>query len=146
MKLSELFTDQDSDFEKALKIATKAHEGQKRKIGGGDYIEHPIRVSKRVLGDAAKIVAILHDVIEDTPVTAQDLLDAGFSKEIVEAVVALSKQEGETYKRFVRRAAENPLARMVKVADIEDNMSDLPEDHSLRKRYTWGLRYLRGMK
>ena len=146
MKLSELFTDQDTDFEKALKIATAAHKGQKRKIGGGDYIEHPVRVSRRVMGDDAKIVAILHDVIEDSSVTAQDLLDAGFSREIVEAVVALSKIDGEPYKRFVRRAAKNPLARMVKIADIEDNISDLPEDHTLRKRYTWGLRYLRGMK
>lgn len=143
MKLSDLFDDLDSDLDKALKIATAAHKGQKRKYNGEDYIEHPKRVSIRVMGETAKVVAILHDVIEDTKVTAQDLLDAGFSDEIVEAVVALTKIEGESYKKFVRRAAKNKIARLVKIADVEDNMSDLPEDAPLRDRYTWALRYLR---
>ena len=128
--------------DKALKIATAAHAGVKRKIGGGEYIEHPIRVSQRVEGDDAKMVALLHDVIEDTPITAQNLLDDGFSQRVVDAVVALSRQESETYKQFVRRAATNDLARMVKIADVKDNMSDLPENHGLLKRYTWALDFL----
>lgn len=115
-------------YDKALQIAVRAHKGQKDKAGH-DYILHPIRVSERCDDPRAKIVALLHDTIEDTDVTADYLREEGFTEEIVEAVLAVTRREGEEYDDYVRRAAQNELGRMVKRADLEDNMDirRLPE-------------------
>ena len=115
-------------YDKALQIAVRAHKGQKDKAGH-DYILHPIRVSERCDDPRAKIVALLHDTIEDTNVTADYLREEGFTEEIVEAVLAVTRREGEEYNDYVRRAAQNELGRMVKRADLEDNMDirRLPE-------------------
>lgn len=115
-------------YDKALQIAVRAHKGQKDKAGH-DYILHPIRVSERCDDPRAKIVALLHDTIEDTDVTADYLREEGFTEEIVEAVLAVTRREGEEYNDYVRRAAQNELGRMVKRADLEDNMGirRLPE-------------------
>ena len=138
MRLDELH---QSDFDKALTIATKAHEGQKR-WGGDPYITHPKRVAAALTDPKARIVAILHDVIEDSEVSDQDLLDAGFDNEIVDAVLAVTRVKGESYKDFIHRAMGNEIGKKVKRADIEDNLTDLPEDHSLRERYAWALEQL----
>lgn len=108
-------------YDKALQFAVRAHKGQKDKAGH-DYILHPIRVSERCDDPRAKIVALLHDTIEDTDVTADYLREEGFTEEIVEAVLAVTRREGEEYDDYVRRAAQNELGRMVKRADLEDNM------------------------
>lgn len=108
-------------LEKALVIATKAHEGQKDKAGS-PYILHPIRVSNRCLTDEEKIVALLHDVIEDTNVSASDLLASGFPRNIMEAVLSVTRNEGESYEDFVIRSKQNPIGRQVKLHDLEDNM------------------------
>ena len=115
-------------YDKALQIAMRAHAGQKDKAGH-DYIMHPIRVSERCGDLRAKIVALLHDTIEDTDVTADYLRKEGFTEEIVEAVLAVTRREGESYDEYVRRAAQNELGKMVKRADLEDNMDirRLPE-------------------
>lgn len=115
-------------YDKALQIAVRTHKGQKDKTGH-DYILHPIRVSERCDDPRAKIVALLHDTIEDTNVTADYLREEGFTEEIVEAVLAVTRREGEEYNDYVRRAAQNELGRMVKRADLEDNMDirRLPE-------------------
>ncbi|MBR6063309.1 MAG: HD domain-containing protein [Bacteroidales bacterium] len=108
-------------YDLALQIATKAHEGQKDK-SGYEYIMHPIRVAERCKDTRAKIVALLHDTIEDTFVTTDYLREQGFPDEIIEGVLSVTKREGESYDEFVRRAAENPLGKEVKKADLEDNM------------------------
>lgn len=108
-------------LEKALVIATKAHEGQKDKAGA-PYIFHPIRVSNRCRTEEERIVALLHDVIEDTNVTSSDLLDAGFPPTIVEAVLSITRNEGESYEDFVIRSKQNLIGRQVKIHDLEDNM------------------------
>lgn len=108
-------------YDLALQIATKAHEGQKDK-SGYEYIMHPIRVAERCKDTRAKIVALLHDTIEDTFVTKDYLREQGFPDEIIEGVLSVTKREGESYDEFVRRAAENPLGKEVKKADLEDNM------------------------
>jgi (p)ppGpp synthase/HD superfamily hydrolase len=122
------FMDYNELYDKALQIAVRAHKGQKDKAGH-DYILHPIRVSERCDDPRAKIVALLHDTIEDTDVTADYLREEGFTEEIVEAVLAVTRREGEEYNDYVRRAAQNELGRMVKRADLEDNMDirRLPE-------------------
>ncbi|MBO2524260.1 MAG: hypothetical protein CW341_00955 [Bacteroidetes bacterium] len=108
-------------YDLALQIATKAHEGQKDK-SGYEYIMHPIRVAERCKDTRAKIVALLHDTIEDTFVTTDYLREQGFPDEIIEGVLSVTKHQGESYDEFVRRAAENPLGKEVKKADLEDNM------------------------
>lgn len=105
----------------ALRIATLAHAGQTDKAGK-DYIEHPKRVSQRCTTTDARIVALLHDTIEDTCVTPPFLLEMGFPQRIVDAVLAVTRQQGETYDQFIDRAATNPIAREVKIADLLDNM------------------------
>jgi len=91
-------------------------------------------VADRVVGPEATAVAYLHDTLEDTYLTDTDLLEAGFSEEVVEAVRALTRKDGETYFDFILRVQLNPLAVKVKVADLEDNMSDLHEG-SLKDKY-----------
>ena len=108
-------------YDHALQIAIHAHRGQKDK-SGREYIMHPIRVAERCKDPRAKIVALLHDTIEDTEVTPDMLQEEGFPQEIISAVLSVTRQEDETYDAFVRRASENPIGREVKIADLEDNM------------------------
>lgn len=108
-------------FDLALRIAIQAHKGQRDK-SGRVYVMHPIRVAERCRDPKAKVVALLHDTIEDTEVTADYLRMQGFPEEIIEGVLSVTKREGETYEDFVRRAAQNPLGKEVKRADLEDNM------------------------
>src|SRR5690349_3034085 len=108
-------------LEDAIALAVEAHRGQRDK-SGEPYILHPLRVMFRCTGEIERIVAVLHDVIEDTGRTADDLRRLGYSQEILDALDCVTKREGETYEQFVRRAAPNPVARRVKLADLEDNM------------------------
>ena len=108
-------------FDLALKIAIQAHKEQKDK-SGREYVMHPIRVAERCKDPRAKIVALLHDTIEDTSVTAEYLRSEGFPDEIISGVLSVTKREGETYDAFVTRASENRIGREVKIADLEDNM------------------------
>lgn len=105
--------------EVAEDIARKAHKGQTDK-GGNDYILHPMFVASRMDTDAEKAVAWLHDVVEDTPVTLDDLREI-FPEEIVEAVDAITKRLLESYSEYLCRVASNDIAYKVKLADMENN-------------------------
>jgi (p)ppGpp synthase/HD superfamily hydrolase len=107
-------------IEKALQIAARAHEGQQEKDGQA-YIMHPLRVMSAVEGEEAKIVAVLHDVIEDSPITAEDLRREGFGEAIVAAVEQLTHRKDDSYAEYVIRCKGNDIARRVKLADLEDN-------------------------
>lgn len=108
-------------IERAREFATKAHEGQTRWDKTTPYITHPQAVANAV-DDEAKPVAWLHDVLEDCPVDAGHLLAAGFTPEIVTAVEAMTKHQGEDYGEYLIRVAANPIARRVKIADIGHNL------------------------
>jgi (p)ppGpp synthase/HD superfamily hydrolase len=108
-------------LERAVQIAAKAHAGQKDKYGA-PYLLHPLRVMDRVRTLPEKIVAVLHDVVEDTSWTFDDLRGEGFPEEIIAALKCVTKRANEDYEEFVRRSASNSLARRVKIADLEDNM------------------------
>lgn len=110
-------------IERAIALAAKAHEGQVDKAGA-PYIYHPVRVMLRVKTTEERIAAVLHDVIEDTSVTLEMIRAEGFSEAVINAIGALTKRPGEDYSTFVRRAASNPIGRIVKLADLADN-SDL---------------------
>ena len=108
-------------LEKAIGIAVQAHRGQRDRYNS-PYILHPLRVMGRVRTVPEQIVAVLHDVVEDTQWTLQDLKGHGFPDEILVALDCLTKRAGEPYEALIGRAAANPLARRVKTADLEDNM------------------------
>ena len=110
-------------LELALSIATKAHRGQFDKAGI-DYIEHPIYVASQVDTEEEKAVALLHDVIEDSPFTSEELLLAGLPEIVVAAVQILSKKKGQDCQIYLENVKSNPLARVVKLADLKRN-SDL---------------------
>lgn len=110
-----------ANIEDAIALAVQAHRGQKDRAGA-PYILHPLRMMFRVETDAEKVVAVLHDVVEDTDWTLDDLRAQGFPEEVVAAVDHLTRREEECYEEFVRRAAAHPVARRVKIADLEDNM------------------------
>lgn len=132
-------------FEKALHIAQKAHNGQTDKAGK-PYILHPIRVAQRCNTDTERIVALLHDVIEDTEITPNNLYSAGFSKTIVDAVLSVTRREYESYFKFIERCCLNPIGRIVKIHDLEDNM-DITRLDSLTERDVKRLnKYLKAYK
>lgn len=118
-------------FDKALRIATMAHKGQYRRDGETEYIRHPCAVAEK-LGDQGNATdellatALLHDVLEDTSVTVEDLLSDGIPSEVILAVVALTHVKGERYEDYIGRVKANEMARKVKVQDILHNLSDKP--------------------
>jgi len=129
---------------KATTVAARAHQHQKRK-DGTPYIAHPVRVAVRCDTVLEKTVALLHDVVEDTDITFDELRELGFSREVIDAVDALTKRPGEKYHDdFIKRTVSNPLAIKVKIQDINDNMEDQsaldPEEAEfLSKRYKRAL-------
>ena len=112
-----------STLERAIEIAVKAHTGQVDK-GGEPYILHPLRVMLRMRTEVERIVAVLHDVVEDSDYTLDDLRSEGFPGAVIEALEALTKLPGETRIDAAHRAAQIHLARTVKLADNAEN-SDL---------------------
>jgi len=128
----------------ALRIATEAHKGQVDK-GGKPYIEHPKRVSDavKVYGDEAMIVALLHDVVEDTGTTLDDLYHEGFDDTVLEAVDAITMRKGkESYDAYISRVKTNRLATLVKIADLTDNYSNPNRTGHLRGTPAAKGRYL----
>jgi (p)ppGpp synthase/HD superfamily hydrolase len=129
----------------AIKISKKSHKDKKDKIGKPQF-DHPSRVMDNVDELNEKKVAIMHDVLEDTSTTLKDLRKCGFDDEILEAVDAISRREGEHYFDYISRVSNNELATKVKIADLIDNMHwDYPtpeEKDGLMKRYRKALRIL----
>ena len=116
-------TVEQSMVDLALSIARQAHEGQLDKAGV-NYIKHPIYVASQVESEEEKAVALLHDVLEDSPITAEELLIAGLPVEVVTAVKLLTKKPMQDYQAYLETVKTNPLARVVKLADLKHN-SDL---------------------
>ena len=111
---------------RAIEIAVSAHKDQVDK-GGNPYILHPLRVMMSLETNEERIVGVLHDVIEDSDWTPEDLAKEGFSDEIIEAVNSVTKTGSEHgteegYFRFVERAKQNPIGANVKIADLRDNL------------------------
>lgn len=108
-------------LERAIQIAVNAHLGQTDR-GGEPYILHPMRVMVEQKTLETKICAILHDVVEDTEITLEDLRREGFSEPVLEAIRVITKIDGEDYHGYIERVARNPIARRVKLIDLSDNM------------------------
>ena len=142
-----------SSIERAVEIAAKAHEGEKDKAHA-TYLLHPLRVMLALESDQEKIVGVLHDVVEDCPEwTLEKLRGEGFSEEILVALEAVTKrsEEKRDYDAFIARAAQNPIARKVKLADLRDN-ADLtrydnpqPEQYARTAKYRRAIEYIEGL-
>lgn len=124
---------------RAVKLAFKVHSGQTDKVGN-PYFSHCKRVADSVEGDDGRIVAYLHDIIEKGEGWTLDRLRReGFSEEVVDAVDALTHREREDEDAFVRRAIESPIARLVKVADLKDNLQQAQSVGADTGKYEKGL-------
>ena len=139
------------DVKLAHEIAKRAHHGQVDKADV-PYILHPETVASLVTKDDEKIVAYLHDVIEDTSYQLSDLEEAGFSSEIIKAVDLLTRKDGQSYNQYLKLVKTNELARVVKLADLKHN-SDLsrlngetPEDVKRVEKYKEALRILQAIE
>ena len=108
-------------LERALQIAVKSHAGQVDKSGAA-YISHPIRVMMRCTSADAKTAALLHDVVEDTPVTFEELEAEGFSTNVLSALRLLTHASEVPYDDYIQSLTGNRIAIEVKIADLEDNM------------------------
>lgn len=133
-------------LEKAFKISYMAHKDQVDK-GGAPYYLHPIFVALNMETEDQKIVALLHDVVEDTEITLDDLRQEGFSENIVDAVDAITKK-GEAYEVYLQKVKANALARAVKIGDLKHN-SDItrlknPTEKDIKRieKYKKSLDYL----
>jgi (p)ppGpp synthase/HD superfamily hydrolase len=138
-------------IEDAIALAVEAHRGQRDKAGQ-PYILHPLRVMFRLETDEERIVGVLHDVVEDSETSLDDLRQMGYSEQVVKALDHLTRRADETYEQFVKRTASHPLARRIKLADLEDNM-DIRRYPSLNdkiieslKRYHQAWRRLKGLE
>ncbi|GFN32504.1 GTP pyrophosphokinase [Paenibacillus xylaniclasticus] len=109
-------------LEKAIKIAVLMHEGQTDK-SGRPYILHPLRLMhKATISEDQRIVAVLHDIVENTSYTLNDLKFDGFSDDIISAIDHLTKRENEAYEDYIDRLGQNELAKQVKFLEINDNL------------------------
>lgn len=111
-----------SNFDKALDIAVEAHKGQTDKAGH-PYINHPFRISTKMDTKEEKIVALLHDVLEDSNLTISELSSYGFSQEVLNAICCITKTKAENYDLYIEKVKTNELATKVKIADLIDNIN-----------------------
>lgn len=105
----------------AMQISFDAHKDCKDR-GGAPYIFHPMHIAEQMQTEEEICVALLHDVIEDSDITAEQLADAGFSSDVVTAVVLLTHSADEPYFAYIERIKGCPLAKKVKIADLRHNL------------------------
>lgn len=127
-------------------ISAQAHKGQFRKDGTTPYYSHIMAVVTRLTEETADedtlAVALLHDTLEDAPsFTAGRLRNLGIPDNIIEAVEAITKQDGEKYEAYLERVKANPLASKVKIADMLCNLADTPSEKQ-KAKYAKGLKAL----
>ena len=149
-----------ADLQDAVLYATQMHFGQERSFGddkGLPYIIHPIRVMSALARErvitigkgapdrkAILIAGVLHDVVEDTPATLEDVAGM-FGSDVASIVDYVTRREDEPYRQFIERSARHPLAIWVKLADLHDNRRGLGKsshDESLKERYDRAIQYL----
>jgi (p)ppGpp synthase/HD superfamily hydrolase len=126
----------------AIQVAQSAHEGQADKTGRS-YFEHCRRVASSVTDDTGKVVAYLHDVVEKGKGWTLDRLrEEGFPPDVISAVDAMTRREDEEWEAFVRRAASSSVAKPVKLADLEDNLSQVQTIGEDGQKYLRALRLI----
>lgn len=110
------------NLEKAIALALDAHTGQTDKAGK-PYILHPLRVMQQLKTETEQIVGVLHDVVEDSEYTFEDLENCDFPNKAIAAIKLVTKQPSVDYQAYLASIKSNPIARNVKLADLRDNMN-----------------------
>ena len=134
---------------KAMKLCYEAHKDQVDKTGV-PYVFHPFHVAEQMTSEASTIVALLHDVVEDTDYTLDDIAAAGFGKEIVDAVALMTHEDDVPYLDYVANLKDNPIAREVKLADLAHNsdqsrLGEIDEETRQRlEKYKKAMALLKG--
>ena len=130
---------------KALKFCFKAHKKQVDK-SGIPYVFHPFYLAEQMETEETTIVALLHDVVEDTKYTLKHLRKEGFSEEVIKAVALMTHAKGVDYMDYVAAIKENPIAKAVKLADLKHNSDltrlDIVDEKALKRRE----RYLKAIE
>jgi (p)ppGpp synthase/HD superfamily hydrolase len=136
---------------KAMKFAYQAHQGQTDK-SGLPYIYHPMHIAEQMEDESTTVCALLHDVVEDTHYTLEDLIQQGYPSEIIEALSLLTHNKDISYMDYVRKIKSNKIASTVKLADLQHN-SDLSrleviDDDALKRieKYRKAMQILLGEK
>ena len=121
----------------ALKLCFEAHKEQVDK-SGMPYVFHPFHLAEQMKTEETTIVALLHDLVEDTAYTIEDLVELGFDKAVTDAITLMTHADGVDYMDYVRRIKDNPIARAVKLADLKHNSDltrlDTVDEKALKRR------------
>ena len=135
-ELKRSFTEEElkNQLDIAIELAANLHKGQ-RDRSNEIYVFHPIRIMMKMETYEEKIVAILHDVVEDTDCTLEMLQNKLENLTVVEAIDAITRKEEEDYFDYIERVRKNSLAKKVKTADLIDNLSRQGATPSMRERY-----------
>lgn len=115
-------------LEKAIALALEVHQGQEDRYGH-PYILHPLHVMSQMETETEMVAAVLHDVIEDSQMTLDDLREAGFPPDVLEAVDLMTHRPEDSYESYVRKLKPHPIARKIKLADLQHNMDVRRMDH-----------------
>jgi len=134
-----------ASLDRAIRIAVKAHKGQTDKYGN-PYILHPLRVMGMGHTEEEKILGVLHDVVEDSDLSLEDIRLYGFSDRLVAALDCLTRRADEDYDGFIERIRKNPLAIRVKLNDLCDNMDVRRMDEFRDKDVKRFNKYLKAYK
>ena len=130
---------------KALKFCFEAHKNQYDK-SGMPYVFHPFHLAEQMTTEETTVVALLHDLVEDTDYTIADLTEMGFPKAITEAIGLMTHEKGVDYFEYVAAIKENPIAKAVKIADLTHN-SDLSRlDEVTEKALSRREKYQKALK
>ena len=130
-----------------MHIAYNAHQGQLDK-SGAPYIFHPIHLAEQMTDEKTVCVALLHDVVEDTEYTFEDLINMGFPNEVIEALKLLTHADDVPYMDYVKALSVNPIAKAVKIADLTHNSDtsrlDVVDEWALKReeKYKKALEFL----
>lgn len=127
-------------LDKAIKFATKAFAGRTEE-NGEPYINHALRVAEKMDTEFEKVVAVLHDVLEDSDCSVHDLQDAGFSREVIECVEQLTRKSDYTYFEYIEDIATCDVCKKVKLAELEDNRDIVRVNKLSFKTYSLDARY-----
>lgn len=127
------------NYIEALELATKMHKGQFRKVSGEEAISHPLAVANKFTDENYKIVAILHDTIEDTSLTIEDLREIGLDESLILAIDILTKKQDQTYLDYILQCKKHEITKVIKIEDLKHNLSDNPTSKCSEDRYLMAL-------
>lgn len=112
------------NYEEALKLATEKHKGQIRKISGKEYITHPIAIADKFTDENHKIVAVLHDIIEDTDTTLGELYNLGLENKLIKYIDILTRKKDQSYLWYILLTKQYDFTKSIKIEDLKHNLSD----------------------